>query len=273
MKLRRIANIQSVMQDLNKLAPLVAPFFGAAWTPQTVAQLTQLIVQTVLPNATQTQRTAIFQYLSSRQGDVTTAQGINKNLIRILGNKHLLRLSQNSLKALDQQVSQGYVAQLRILKLPRPLYVHIRQRYGSFWRQLVLPARVYTGPLAGQIIGLRLPFGWGYSYTDNLLRKLGATRSILDSICPADVIGTMLRAVLQRSTRAAPDSSICTVPHNMVYQLRTQSVTSFMKKYNRTLWHARRQHQGCTLRLQDRPVRCAFCAHKTCPAAGLEAEE
>lgn len=270
MKLRKQANVQSVTEDIAVLTPLLQPFSGRAWDDETIAQVTDVIADNILSNPAKIQRQAIFNYLKSRLGRVINYQGLLKNAWRIAGNKHLLKLSPNSLLELDNEFVKLARMQIKILKVENKdevLHPNGQLRYG----RPVLRARVYTGPLAGSDVDIVLP-GMGSNSGIYTMRVIGMTKRILDYVHSGDVIGTFLcctATVVQDGPNSiwSPMRGSAQQSRIPLLRINQMSVTSFMKQYNRALWRSRLQYKDCMVSEYERPV-CVTCG-LNCPLAGV----
>lgn len=271
MKLRRKPNAQSVIQDLNKLKPALQKYIGAAWEQQTVRALTKDIADTILGQYTQTQAQAIYQYLISRQGETVAQQGLMRNVWRIAGNKHLLRLSNQVLKQLDTAPIQGQLMQIKIQPISSSVLNKIMQF--SYRPHAFLNARVYTGPLAGAVVSVFMRYANIVRYR-NTFADIGGTRKLYDIVRPLDIVGTFMCIRAQLCDMNTVSSYYSTLVQNVQYvgqrilTVKSISSTSFMKKYNRALWIGRNQYKDCQRPVGDRPP-CNVCTYN-CPLAGAK---
>lgn len=271
MKLRRRPTAQSVIQDLNRIKPVVQKYVGAAWNQQTVKALTKQIADTILGQYTQTQVQAIYQYLISRYGETASQQGLMNNIWRIAGNKHLLRLSNQALKQLDTAQIQGQLMQIKIQPISsNALSKALNLGYRP---HMLLNARVYTGPLAGSVVSVYIQYA-NICRFKSTFAAIGGTRKLYDIVRPLDIIGTFMciRASLQDwGTCPYYYTDLVQKVHYIgqrILMTKKLSSTSFMKKYNRALWVGRNQHKNCPIQVTDRP-QCSRCTYN-CPLAGMK---
>lgn len=272
MKLRRKPNAQSVIQDWNKLKPVLQKYIGAAWEQQTIRALTKDITDTILGQHTQTQAQAIYQYLISRQGETVSQQGLMRNAWRIAGNKHLLRLSNQALKQLDTAPIQDELMQIKIQPISSSIIDRARQL--SYRPHALLNARVYTGPLAGSVVSVYIHRA-DIGRNKDTFAAIGGTRRLYDIVRPLDIVGTFM--CIQAFPTDLVDCStlyFSNLVQNVHYvgqrilSTRKLSTTSFMKKYNRALWVGRNQYKNCQRPVNDRPS-CGVCTYD-CPLAGAK---
>lgn len=160
MKKLKNPNLNTVVEDITALKPILERYVGRPFTEADLKQITPVlsgVFYARTPVDFNIVHPAIAKCMEHLIGTTPTLGQLTKNITRLAGNKHLLACG-DTFKELDEQADKGnFVAECVIQKVQVPFYnshnyadmEHPGYMAYTCLEQLTLNLLMFTGPLAG----------------------------------------------------------------------------------------------------------------------------